>query len=109
LYTKARLGRVDNKGKISWVLFYVQRGVAEVLKDNMLEEIEKRTLGAKTMEELLEKIREEFGEFDEKNRKMNELWVLTQGSKTYDKYIQKFKRVVRESGYKKRVLVEEFK
>jgi len=30
LYAKARLGGVDNKGKISWVLSYVQRGVAEV-------------------------------------------------------------------------------
>jgi len=109
LNTKARLGKVDNKEKISWVLSYVQRGVAKVWKDNMLEKIEKGTLGAKTMEELWEKIKEEFGEFDKKNRKMNELWVLTQGSKTYDKYIQEFKRVARESKYKKRVLVEEFK
>ena len=41
LYAEARLGGVDDKGKISWVLSYVQRGVAEVWKDNMLEEINK--------------------------------------------------------------------
>ena len=40
LYAEARLG-VDDKGKISLVLSYVQRGVAEVWKDNMLEEINK--------------------------------------------------------------------
>jgi len=30
LYTEARLGEVNDKGKISWVLSYVQGGVAEV-------------------------------------------------------------------------------
>ena len=109
LYAKARLGGVDNKGKISWALFYVQGGVAEVLKNNILEEIEKGTLEVETMEELFEKMREEFGEFNKESRKLDKLRLLVQGTRTCDEYIQEFKRVARGSGYKGKALVEEFK
>ena len=102
LYAKARLEGVDNKRKISWVLSYVQGGVAEVWKDNILDEIE-------TMEELFKKIREEFGEFDEESKKVDELRLLVQGSRTCNEYVQEFKRVARESGYEGRALIEEFK
>ena len=87
LYAEARLGGVNEKGKISWVLSYVQGGVAEVWKDNVLDEIEKGTLEVSTMKELFEKIMEEFGEFDEKSRKADELRLLVQGPRTYDEYI----------------------
>jgi len=59
LYAKARLGGVDNKGKISWVLSYVQGGVAEVWKDNVLDEIENGMSEVETMDNLFEKIRKE--------------------------------------------------
>jgi len=39
------------------------------------------------MDKLFTKIRQEFGEFDEKSRKVNELRVLEQGRKTIDKYV----------------------
>jgi len=61
------------------------------------------------VEELFTKIRQEFGEFDEENRKVDELRVLEQGSKTVDEYVQEFKGAARGSGYKRRALVEEFK
>jgi len=35
-----------------------------------------RTAGVVMVEELFTKIRTEFGEFDEKSRKVDELWVL---------------------------------
>ena len=92
LYTEARLGRVDEKEKISWVLFYIQGGVVEIWKDNVLEEISKGTLEVDMMEELFEKIREEFGEFDKESRKADELRLLVQGPRIYDKYIQEFRR-----------------
>jgi len=109
LYARARLERVDNKRKISWVLFYVQRGVAEVWKNNILDEIEKGTSEVDTMEELLKKMREEFGEFDEESRKVDELRLLVQGPRTCNEYVQEFKRVARGSGYEGRVLIDEFK
>jgi len=40
---------------------------------------------------------------------VDKLWLLTQGSKTYDEYVQEFKRAARGSGYEGRALVEEFK
>jgi len=79
LYARARLEGVHNKGRISWALFYVQGGVAEVWKDNILDEIEKGISEVETMEELFEKMREEFGEFDEESRKADELRLLVQG------------------------------
>jgi len=44
------------------------------------------------MEELFEKIREKFGEFDEKSKKVDKLQLLTQESRTCNKYVQIFKR-----------------
>ena len=109
LFIQMRIGQVEERSRISWVLSYVQGGVAEVWKDNVLDEITKGTSAVNTVEELFTKIRQEFGEFDEESRKVDELRVLEQGGKTVDEYIQEFKRAVRGSGYKGRALVEEFK
>jgi len=74
-----------------------------------LEGIKKGMSEVETIEELFEKMREEFGEFDEESRKVDKLRLLVQGSRTYDKYMQEFKRTARGSGYKGRTLIEEFK
>jgi len=60
------------------------------------------------VEELFTKMREEFGEFDEKSRKVDELRLLEQEGQTCDEYIQIFKKVSRGSGYEGRPLIEEF-
>jgi len=109
LYARARLEEVDNKGRINWVLSYVQGGVAETWKDNVLDEIAKGTSDVETMEELFEKMREEFREFDKESRKADELRLLTQGSKTCDEYIQEFRRAARGSRYEGRALINRFK
>ena len=44
LFMQVRLTQVAERNKISWVLSYVQGGVAEVWKDNVLDEITKETL-----------------------------------------------------------------
>jgi len=62
-----------------------------------------------SVENLFTKMRKEFGEFDEKLRKVNKLRLLEQKSRTYNKYVQVFKRAVRESSYEGRPLIEEFK
>lgn len=61
------------------------------------------------MEELFIRIRKEFGEFNKKSRKVNELRLLKQRSKTYNEYIQIFRKTARGDGYLGRLLVEEFK
>jgi len=62
-----------------------------------------------TMEKLFEKMRKEFGEFDEESRKADELRLLVQGPRTCDEYVQEFKRAARGSGYEGRALIDEFK
>ena len=109
LYATARLGGTGEKEKISWVLFYVQGGAAETWKDNVLDEITKATSEIETMEDLFEKMREEFGEFDEKSQKTDELRLLVQGPRTCDEYVQEFRRAARGSGYEGRALIDEFK
>jgi len=55
---------VSNMNKMGWVLTYVQGGVAEIWKDNLLEELEQKTQEFSTAEELYEKIRKKFGEIN---------------------------------------------
>ena len=38
-----------------WVLFYVQEGVVEAQKDNLLDELSKEKLEVKTVKELFKK------------------------------------------------------
>jgi len=109
LFIQMRMGQVGSRSRISWVLSYVQGGVAEIWKDNVLDEITKGTSAVNTEEELFTKIQQEFGEFDEESRKVDELRVLEQGGRTVDEYVQEFKRAARGSGYEGRALVEEFK
>ena len=59
--------------------------------------------------DMFEKMREKFGEFNKESRKIDELRLLVQGSRTCDEYVQEFRRAARGSGYKGRALIEEFK
>jgi len=45
----------------------------------------------------------------EEERKIEQLGTIEQGGRTYDKYVQEFKKVTRGSGYERRPLIEEFK
>jgi len=57
----------------------------------------------------LSKIRNDFGETSEEERKIEQLRTIEQGGRTCDKYVQEFKKVARGSGYEGRPLIEEFK
>ena len=109
LYISMRMKGTREEEKISWVLTYIQGGVAEVWKENVLEERRQGISAVETMEELFIKMREEFGEFDEESRKVDELRMLEQGGQTCNEYIQIFKKTSRGSGYEGQPLIEEFK
>ena len=109
LYISMKMKGTGEEEKISWVLTYVQRGVAEVWKENVLEERRQRVSAVETVEELFTKMREEFGEFDEESRKVDELRLLEQGGRTCNEYVQIFKKTSRGSGYEGRPLIKEFK
>jgi len=76
------------------MLSYVQEGVAEVWKDNLLDKLSKRESGIETVEKLFTKIRNKFREIAKEKQKIEQLRTIEQGEKTCDKYIQEFKKVV---------------
>jgi len=109
LYISIRMKGSSEEEKISWVLTYVQGGVVEVWKENILEERRQGVLAVETVEELFTKMREEFEEFNKELKKVDELRLLEQGGWMCDEYVQIFKEVLRGSSYEGRPLVEEFK
>ena len=77
----------------------MQGEVAEAWKDNLLDELAKGESEVKSVEQLFTKIRNNFGETSEKERKIEQLWMIEQRSRTYDEYVQEFKKIARGSGY----------
>jgi len=95
--------------QVAWVLSYVQGGIAEAWKDNLLDELAKEESEVESAEQLFAKIRDDFGETLEKERKTEQLRTIEQGGRTCDEYVQEFKKVARGSSYERRPLIEEFK
>ena len=95
--------------QVAWVLPYVQEGVAEVWKNNLLDKLAKEELEVETVEQLFSKIRNDFGKMSEEERKIEQLQMIEQGGRTCNKYVQEFKKVTRGSSYEGRPLIEEFK
>ena len=63
----------------------------------------------KTAGEFLADPKKEFGEGDEEIVKVAELKRLEQGGKMMEEFVQKLRKVKRESSYKRRPLIKEFK
>jgi len=52
-----------------------------------------------TVEQLFSKIRNDFRETSEEERKIEQLQTIEQGGRMCDEYIQEFKKIARGSGY----------
>jgi len=87
----------------------VQGRVAEAWKDNLLDKLAKKESEIEIVEVLFKKIRDEFGEISEEERKIKQLRTIEQEGRTCDEYMQEFKKVTRRSSYKRRPLIKEFK
>jgi len=87
----------------------VQEGVAEAWKDNLLDELAKEESEMELVEQLFTKIRNDFGETLEEERKIKQLRMIKQEGRTCDEYVQEFKKVARGSSYEGRPLIKEFK
>ena len=109
LYLRMKMIGELESTKMAWVLSYIQRGVAEAWKDNLLDEFSKGESKVEIVEELFSKMRNEFGETAEEKRKVEQLRTIEQGGRMCDKYIQEFKKIARESKYKRQPPIEEFK
>ena len=109
LYIRMKMMEEVAAIQVAWVLLYVQEGIAEAWKDNLLDELAKGESEVESAEQLFAKIRNDFGETSEKERKIEQLRTIKQGGRTCDEYVQEFKKVARGSGYEGRPLIEEFK
>ena len=76
--------------------------MVDIWKENTLEDLEEGLLEYKTVEEFLADIRKKFGEGNEESVKVAELRRLEQRSRIMKEFVQEFRRVARESGYKRR-------
>jgi len=56
--------------QVAWVLSYVQGEIAEAWKDNLLDELAKGELEVKSAEQLFAKIKNDFGETLEEEKKI---------------------------------------
>jgi len=81
-------------------LSYIQGEIAEAWKNNLLDELVKRESEVKLAKQLFTKIKNNFGETLEEERKIEQLRMIEQEGRTYDEYVQEFKKVTRENSYK---------
>ena len=109
LYLKMKMRGTSVEEQVQWVLSYVQGGLADVWKENVMEELESGEMEYETVEEFFTSLRKEFGGGEEESVKAAELRKLEQGGRTMEEFVQEFKRAARESGYEGRLLIEEFK
>ena len=65
----------------------MQGGLANIQKENTLEDLERKLLDYKTVGEFLTDIRKEFGGGDKKLVKVAELKKVEQGSKTIKEFV----------------------
>jgi len=74
-----------------------------------LDELAKGESEVELAEQLFAKIRNDFGETSEEERKIEQLKTIEQKGRTCNEYVQEFKKIARGSGYEGRPLIEEFK
>ena len=83
--------------------------ISEYLEEEYVGRSREKRIWNKTIGEFLADLKKKFGEGDNEIIKVVELKRKEQGSKMVKEFVQKFRRVARSSGYKRRLLVKEFK
>jgi len=63
----------------------------------LLDKLAKGELEVKSVEQLFTKMRNDFGETSEEERKIEQLRTIEQGERTCDEYVQEFKKITRGS------------
>jgi len=109
LFLRMKLRETTVEEQVQWVLLYVQGGLADVWKENVMEELESGEIEYESAEEFLTSLRKEFGGGEEESIKVAELRKMEQGGKMMEEFIQEFKRAARGSGYEEWPLMKEFK
>jgi len=87
LYIRMKMTEEAAATQVAWVLLYVQGGIAEAWKDNLLDKLAKGESEVESVEQLFTKIRNNFGKISEEERKIEQLRTIEQGGRTYDEYV----------------------
>ena len=87
LYLRMRIREVAVKKQIQQILLYVQETIADIQKENVLEDLETGILEYKTTEEFLADLKKEFGEEEEEIIKAAELRRLKQEEKIMEEFV----------------------
>jgi len=95
IYIKNKLRGETVEGQVQWALSYVQGGLADVWKENLMEELESGEMKYESIEEFFTSLKKKFGGGEEEAVKAAELRRIEQGGKTIEEYVQEFKRIAR--------------
>ena len=109
IYIRNKLRGETVEGQVQWALSYVQGGLVDVWKENLMEELESGEMEYELIEKFFTSLKKKFGGREEELVKVAELRKLEQGERMMEEFVQKFKRTARGSGYEGRPLIEEFK
>jgi len=87
LYLRMKINGEAAMIQIAWGLSYVQGGVVEAWKDNLLDKLAKRESEIKITKGLFTKIRNEFREILEEEKKVEQLRTIEQEGRTCNEYV----------------------
>ena len=87
LYIKMRLRKSSVEEQVQWILSYVQGGLADIWKENVMEELETGEIEFESTGEFLAEIKKEFGGGDEESVKVAELKKIEQGGRTIKEFV----------------------
>ena len=73
IYIRMKMTEEAATTQVAWVLSYVQGGVAEAWKNSLMDELAKGESEVESVEQLFTKIRNDFGETSEEERKIEQL------------------------------------
>ena len=76
LYIRMKMAEEAAVTQVAWMLLYIQGEIAEAWKDNLLDELVKRESEVESVEQLFAKIRNDFGEILEEERKIEQLRTI---------------------------------
>ena len=76
LYIRMKMTEEAAATQVAWVLSYVQGGIAKAWKDNLLDKLAKGESEVESAEQLFTKIRDNFGETSEEERKIEQLRTI---------------------------------
>ena len=76
LYIRMKMTEEVGVTQVAWVLLYMQGGIAEAWKDNLLDKLAKGESEIESAEQLFAKIRNDFRETLEEERKIEQLRTI---------------------------------